>query len=285
MHFLRNILKLKPFRSREIPIASLSNTAIQADKLTLCEDVDGVRTITLNHPSKRNALSYDLLKSLQDDLHRQTSTHPLSAVVIKASGKVFSSGHNLKELTNADIAHKTFDLCSEIMIEFQEHAVPVIAQVQGLATAAGCQLVASCDIAVAAASARFATPGVSNSIFCTTPGVALARSVPCKTALYMLLTAEAITAMEALQCGLVSRVVPDEDLETETQRIVGKIKASSRPVIRLGKQSFYQQRQLPLKQAYKFGGERMVENLKYDDAQEGINAFVLKRKPNWSHRE
>ncbi|ESO08771.1 hypothetical protein HELRODRAFT_185372 [Helobdella robusta] len=272
--------------SQQLKFASPSSSSSSSDSLTSCLDDDyGIRTITLNNPRKRNALSLEMLQSLASSISKPWDN--LRIIVIKATGPVFSSGHDLKELSkerpssyHADV----IQLCSKLMNSFKDIPVPIMAQVQGLATAAGCQLVASCDIAIAAKSARFATPGINHSLFCTTPGVALGRAVPRKAALYMLFTGFQITADEALRFGLISEVVADEFLENEARRIAESISRSSKPVIKLGKKAFYQQIGLNQEAAYDLATTTMVDNLKIRDAQEGIEAFLQKRQPKWNHK-
>ncbi|XP_007933627.1 enoyl-CoA hydratase domain-containing protein 3, mitochondrial [Orycteropus afer afer] len=247
---------------------------------------DGIRNIVLSNPKKRNALSLAMLKSLQTDILHDAESKDLKVIVISAEGPVFSSGHDLKELTDergCDYHAEVFQTCSEVMMQVQSHPVPVIAMVNGLATAAGCQLVASCDIAVASDKSSFATPGVNIGLFCSTPGVALGRTVPRKVALEMLFTGEPISAKEALSHGLLSKVVPEEQLEEETMRIAKKIASMSRPVVSLGKAAFYKQLSQDLKTAYCLTSQTMVDNLGLEDGQEGIKAFIQKRKPIWSH--
>ncbi|KAL3888108.1 hypothetical protein ACJMK2_000489 [Sinanodonta woodiana] len=256
---------------------------VQPKQLVLSSEQKGIRTICLNDPQKRNALSLAMLEQLQDRLkvdHRD----PTRVIILTANGPVFSAGHDLKELTTAyghDYHQKVFHTCSLVMTMIQDLPVPVIAQVSGLATAAGCQLVASCDIAVASEKAKFATPGVNVGLFCSTPAVAVGRSVPRKVAMEMLFTGFPITAQEALQHGLVSRVVPDNHLEQETMRIAEKICETSKDVVALGKATFYAQINLERKQAYSLSEKAMVDNLALVDGQEGIKAFVEKRKPVW----
>ncbi|XP_074214218.1 enoyl-CoA hydratase domain-containing protein 3, mitochondrial isoform X1 [Camelus bactrianus] len=248
---------------------------------------DGIRSIVLSNPKKRNALSLAMLKSLQKDILHEAESQDLKVIVISAEGPVFSSGHDLKELTDEqgpDYHAEVFRTCSEVMMMIQNHPVPVIAMVNGLATAAGCQLVASCDIAVASDKSSFATPGVNIGLFCSTPGVALGRAVPRKVALEMLFTGEAMSAQEALLHGLLSRVVPEEQLEEETMRIARKVASLSRPVVSLGKAAFYRQLAQDLRTAYHLASQTMVDNLGLPDGQEGIKAFLQKRKPIWSHR-
>ncbi|XP_073445088.1 enoyl-CoA hydratase domain-containing protein 3, mitochondrial isoform X1 [Dendrobates tinctorius] len=255
-------------------------------RLTQCVQDAGVRKITLNNPQKRNALSFAMLQSLEKDILHEVDDKDLRVIVIAANGPVFSSGHNLKEFTathgkayHADV----FNTCVKLMTAIQTIPVPVIAQVNGLATAAGCQLVASCDIAVASEKSRFATPGVNVGLFCSTPAVALGRAVPRKVALEMLFTGEPISAHDALTHGLVSKVVPEDSLEAETMKIASKICQASRTVIALGKATFYKQISQSLEEAYRLTSQVMLQNLMLKDGQEGIEAFTQKRKPVWTN--
>ncbi|XP_068962489.1 enoyl-CoA hydratase domain-containing protein 3, mitochondrial-like isoform X2 [Petaurus breviceps papuanus] len=255
-------------------------------QLTICRQLDGIRTIILNNPKKRNALSLAMLKSLQNDILHDAESKDLRVIIISAEGPVFSSGHDLKELTDEqsqDYRAEVFQTCAEVMMLIQKHPVPIIAKVNGLATAAGCQLVASCDIALASEKSHFATPGVNVGLFCSTPAVALGRAVPKKVALEMLFTGEPITAQEALLHGLLSKVVPEEKLEEETMKIAQKICTSSRSVVTVGKATFYRQLTKDLKTAYHLASQAMMDNLATRDGQEGITAFIQKRKPVWSH--
>uniref|UniRef100_A0A8C0AAS6 Enoyl-CoA hydratase domain-containing protein 3, mitochondrial n=3 Tax=Bos TaxID=9903 RepID=A0A8C0AAS6_BOSMU len=244
------------------------------------------RNIVLSDPKRRNALSLAMLKSLQSDILHEAESQDLKVIIISAEGPVFSSGHDLKELTDEqgpDYHAEVFQTCSEVMMLIQNHPVPIIAMVNGLATAAGCQLVASCDIAVASDKSSFATPGVNIGVFCSTPAVALGRAVPRKVALEMLFTGEPISAQEALLHGLLSRVVPEERLEEETMRIARKVASLSRSVLSLGKAAFYRQLAQDLRTAYHLTSQTMVDNLGLPDGQEGVKAFLQKRKPVWSH--
>ncbi|NXN17253.1 ECHD3 protein, partial [Indicator maculatus] len=244
------------------------------------------RNIILSNPRKRNALSLSMLQSLKEDLLHDVKSKDLRVIVISAEGPVFCSGHDLKELASEDdVKHhsQVFEICAEVMTLIQKLPVPVIAKVNGLATAAGCQLVASCDIAVASANSQFATPGVNIGLFCSTPAVALGRSLPRKVALEMLFTGEPLSAQEALMHGLVSKVVPEDKLEEETMKISRKICESSKSVLALGKATFYRQITQDLNTAYKMTTQVMVDNLTLRDGQEGIEAFIQKRKPVWSH--
>uniref|UniRef100_A0A0P6JE72 Enoyl-CoA hydratase domain-containing protein 3, mitochondrial n=1 Tax=Heterocephalus glaber TaxID=10181 RepID=A0A0P6JE72_HETGA len=254
--------------------------------LTSTRQQDGIRRIVLSNPKKRNALSLAMLKSLQNDILHEAESKDLKVIIISAEGPVFSSGHDLKELTEEqgrDYHTEIFQTCSKVMMLIRNHPVPIIAMVNGLATAAGCQLVASCDIAVASDKSSFATPGVNVGLFCSTPGVALGRAVPRKVALEMLFTGEPISAQEAMLHGLLTKVVPEEQLEEETMKIAKKIASVSRPVVSLGKATFYKQLSQDLRTAYSLTSKVMVDNLAMQEGQEGIKAFMQKRKPTWSH--
>ncbi|KAM9495655.1 enoyl-CoA hydratase domain-containing protein 3, mitochondrial [Clarias gariepinus] len=254
--------------------------------LTIRQQEDGIRRIILNDPKKRNALSLALLTSLQENILTGIDDKDLRVIIISAQGLVFSSGHDLKELTSAqgrDYHTRVFSVCSEVMSLIQDLPVPVIAMVNGIATAAGCQLVASCDIAVATDKSSFATPGVNVGLFCSTPGVAIGRAVPRKIAMEMLFTGRPITAQEALLHGLVSKVVPEECLEEETLAIARRICESSRPVVALGKAAFQRQMAQGRDAAYATAAAVMVDNLALRDGQEGIRAFLEKRRPLWTN--
>ncbi|XP_056133317.1 enoyl-CoA hydratase domain-containing protein 3, mitochondrial [Lampris incognitus] len=268
--------------------ALLSGTRVYAETrpepLTIRQQNHGIRRIVLNNPGKRNALSLSMLQSLRDDLLADPST--LRVIIISANGPVFSSGHDLKELTSAQgREHHTqvFQTCSEVMTLIQDMPVPVIAMVNGVATAAGCQLVASCDIAVVTDKSTFATPGVNVGLFCSTPAVAIGRAVPRKVAMEMLFTGAPISAHDALLHGLVSKVVPEERLEEETLAIAQRVCQASRPVVALGKATFQRQMAQGRDAAYAMASKVMVDNLALRDGQEGIRAFIDKRKPVWSH--
>jgi enoyl-CoA hydratase/carnithine racemase len=250
---------------------------------------DGVLTLTMNRPEARNALSESLMRALQLSLDEAVDDTAVKVIVIAANGPAFSSGHDLKELS----AHRSdpdkgltyyrslFAQCSHLMLSIANHPKPVIAQVHSVATAAGCQLVASCDLAVASSEARFATPGVNIGLFCSTPMVALSRAVPRKAAMEMLLTGEAVSADEAKRLGLVNRVVPSGELEKETQALARFIAAKPTRTLKWGKQAFQHQLELGLSNAYDYVGEVMVQNMLHAEAIEGIGAFMDKRLPKW----
>jgi enoyl-CoA hydratase/carnithine racemase len=251
--------------------------------LTLnCEGPTAI--VTLNRPERRNALSLGLMLELigcLDEIGRASETR---AVILAAAGKVFCSGHDLSEMTGRGIGdyRRIFDVCSDLMMKVHAIPQPVIAQVQGIATAAGCQLVAACDLAVAAEGAAFATPGVKIGLFCTTPMVELTRAIGRKRALEMLLTGELVDARTAADWGLINQVVPAADLETATRQLAAKVAAASSLVVAIGKQAFYTQIDLDQPKAYAYAKEVMSMNALAADAQEGIGAFLGKRAPCWS---
>lgn len=256
--------------------------------LTRVTREEGVEHITLAHPKTRNALSLDMMLQLTEDLARAGADRGVRAIVLRGEGKVFSSGHNLKEMTvETGYEHhkKIFDTCEQMMRLVGQVPVPVIGLVTGHAAAAGCQLIASCDMVIAGPGAQFSTPGASVGLFCHTPGIPLARRVPRSVSGYMLLTGLPIGAEEAVQAGLVSRLLPEDQLEEEVARICAAICSKPRGVIALGKRFYQQQVELPLSAAYPAGGDVMVENLWYKDAQEGIQAFKEKRSPVFSHSD
>jgi enoyl-CoA hydratase/carnithine racemase len=245
-----------------------------------------VAIVTLNRPNRRNALSLGLMRELLDCLGRIGEERGLRAVILAAAGKVYSSGHDLSELVGRDINdyRQIFDVCAELMMRIQSIPQPVIAEVQGVATAAGCQLVATCDLVVAAEEASFATPGVKIGIFCTTPMVALSRAVGSKRALQMLLTGDPIDARTAAEWGLVNSVVPAGELRRETRKLAARIALASPVTVGIGKQAFYTQIDLDQPKAYAYAKEVMAMNAMAADAQEGISAFLGKRAANWTGR-
>ena len=251
--------------------------------LVMSERIDGVAILTLNHPAKRNPLSRAMLAALKEQFDRIAADDAVRAVVICAAGPAFSAGHDLREMAGAsEEEHRAlFALCSDVMEAIRTLPKPVIAEVQGIATAGGCQLVATCDLVVASENATFATPGVKIGLFCTTPAVPLVRVVPTKKAMEMLLTGEPITAQEAERIGLVNRVVPADRLHEETMRLARQIISASSNTLAVGKRAFYQQLPLDFPAAYQFASGVMVENALAADAQEGIRAFLEKRPPQW----
>ncbi len=245
-----------------------------------------IAVVTLHRPQRRNALSLALMQELIDCLEAIGGRRDLRAVILAAAGDVFSSGHDLSEMVGRDISEyrHLFDVCTELMTKLQSIPQPVIAEVQGIATAAGCQLVATCDLAIAAEEAAFATPGVRIGLFCTTPMVALSRAVGRKRALEMLLTGEPIDAHRAADWGLVNRVVARDELRAETRRLADRIAEASDLVVALGKQAYYTQIDLDQPKAYAYAKEVMSMNSLAHDAQEGISSFLEKRAPCWTGR-
>jgi enoyl-CoA hydratase/carnithine racemase len=243
-----------------------------------------VAILTLNRPERRNALSLELMLELIAALDRIGREREHRAVILAAAGKVFSSGHDLTQMTGRDINEyrRIFDVCTELMEKIQAIPQPVIAEVQGIATAAGCQLVAACDLAVAAEEAKFATPGVRIGLFCTTPMVALTRAIGRKRAMQMLLTGEFVDAATAAEWGLVNQVVPAAELQAASRRLAQKVVEASSLVVAIGKQAFYTQIDLDQPKAYAYAKEVMSMNAMAADAQEGISAFLGKRSACWS---
>lgn len=242
-----------------------------------------IALLTLNRPQRRNALSLALMRELLDCLGEIENRRDLRVVILAANGKVFSSGHDLSEMVGREISeYRTlFEVCTELMEKLQSIPQPVIAAVQGIATAAGCQLVATCDLAIASEQAAFATPGVKIGLFCTTPMVALSRVVGRKRALEMLMTGELIDAHRAADWGLVNRVVAADKLQAETRQLAARIAEASDMVVALGKQAYYRQIDLDQKKAYVYAKDVMSMNALALDAQEGISAFLEKRTPRW----
>jgi len=255
----------------------------QAQPQISMEKRETAALLTLNLPDQRNPLSLSMMRDLRDRLFEIGEDHEIRVVVIKGEGKVFSSGHNLKEMTDRSLEEQRelFDVCSQMMQAVQQIPQPVIAQVHGVAAAAGCQLVATCDLAVAADTTLFLTPGVRIGLFCSTPMVALSRSVGRKRAMEMLLTGEPIDAATAVDWGLVNRAVPQEELEGEVWDLVSKLSKWSPMTIGVGKQAFYAQVDVPQAEAYTLMSETMATNAMALDAQEGITAFLDKRQPVW----
>jgi enoyl-CoA hydratase/carnithine racemase len=260
------------------------NAASSATSLLLTETKGEVLHLILNRPEKRNALSLELLRALEAALTKVAADNQVRAVVMAARGPVFCSGHDLGEMVGGTEAryHELFALCSRVMQQLRRLPQPVIARVQGMATAAGCQLVAACDLAVAAEPATFATPGVKIGLFCTTPMVPLVRAIPAKPALEMLLTGKPISAQRACELGLVNRVTAPNDLDAAVQEFVDAILASSPLTVRLGKAAFYDQLALDEQTAYERATCVMTDNALRADAQEGIQAFLQKRRPTWT---
>ena len=253
----------------------------------LKEDGAKVRTLTLNRPKQYNPLSADMLTALQTELETVAGDESVRLVVLAAEGKAFCAGHDLKQMrANRDNDHyqNLFKQCSHLMQTIVCLPQPVIARVQGIATAAGCQLVASCDLAVASEQARFAVSGINVGLFCSTPGVALSRNVLRKHAFDMLITGRFIDATTAVNYGLINAAVPEAELDTAIANYVDAICSKSAVAVRTGKQMFQQQLEQTLEAAYDYAGDVMACNMMAEDAAEGIDAFIAKREPQWRHR-
>ncbi|MBI1788117.1 MAG: enoyl-CoA hydratase [Acidobacteria bacterium] len=251
----------------------------------LLRSIEGpIGLITLNRPDRRNALSLELMRELIACLDEFGADSAIRAVILAGNGKIFCSGHDLSEMVGRTVNdyRRIFDVCTELMTKIQSIPQPVIAQVHGIATAAGCQLVATCDLAVASDQAAFATPGVKIGLFCTTPMVALSRAVGRKRALEMLLTGKLVDAVTAAEWGLVNRVAPADQLEAEARRLACQIAEASSFTVALGKQAYYAQIDLDQAKAYAYAKEVMTMNSLAHDAQEGISAFLEKRAACWT---
>ncbi len=268
-----------------------SNPA-QTDKhrsILITERKGTIAFLTLNRPEARNSLSVAMLDALQDSFEKLSADQDIKVIILKANGPGFCAGHDLKEMTEARqnpdrgraFFEQTMQACSSVMQSIVNCPKPVIAAIDGIATAAGCQLVASCDLAIASDQARFATPGVHIGLFCSTPMVALSRNISRKQAMEMLLTGEMISAQKALQWGLVNQVVASSSLESETVSWAEKIAQKPASTVKIGKQAFYHQSEMGLSDAYDYAASVMVENMLNKDAEEGIEAFVEKRTPKW----
>ena len=244
---------------------------------------DEIAIVRLNNPQKRNVLSRAALGQLIEQFERVEAHGQFKCAILASNGPVFSAGHDLREIVDGSDAERAslFALCTQAMMSIRQLSMPVIAQVQGLATAAGCQLVATCDLVVAAESASFATPGIKIGLFCSTPAVALSRAVPAKKAMEMLLTAEPLPAREAERIGLVNRVVPDDELTESTLALARQIAAASPYTLGLGKRAFYEQQGLTTELAYQVTEQIMIENARAPDAIEGMKAFLERRPPRW----
>jgi enoyl-CoA hydratase/carnithine racemase len=262
---------------------NIETTAAEAPLFSRTQD--GVAWLTMNRPKARNALSMGLMVALDEALAAAGADRSVHVVVIDGAGPAFCAGHDLREL-RADPTRAayeaTFDQCAKLMTRIVRLPKPVIARVHGVATAAGCQLVASCDLAVAADNARFATPGVNIGLFCSTPMVALSRNVGRKAAMEMLLTGDLISAERAREIGLINRMVPEAELDAAVSALAALIAAKSPHVLAIGKEAFYRQAEMDLDAAYRYAAETMTRNMLARDAAEGIDAFLEKRKPIWS---
>ncbi|MFG1489156.1 enoyl-CoA hydratase [Oceanospirillum sp. HFRX-1_2] len=258
-----------------------------SDLLVIRDDRAGVCYLTLNRPKAYNALSLGCMQALINELDAVSEDKSIKAVVISGSGKGFCAGHDLREMKEGateDFYQKTFSTCAELMAKVQAIPQPVIAKVHGIATAAGCQLVATCDLAYAASDSRFATPGVNIGLFCSTPMVALTRAVHPKQAMAMLLTGEMVSADKAEKVGLINEAVAPDQLDTRVEQIAQLIAAKSSYTLKVGKEAFYQQREMSQRDAYNYCSQVMTENMLAYDAQEGVDAFLNKRSPCWQGR-
>lgn len=258
--------------------------------LLLREDRDAVAHLTLNAPDRLNALSEGMIDALQDAFDGLAGDSSIRAIILKGAGSAFCAGHDLKEMTahrdapdgGAEAFGELFNRCAAMMQTIQHLPQPVIARVHGIATAAGCQLVASCDLAIADKIARFGVNGVNIGLFCSTPMVALSRNMPRKRVFEMLSTGDFITAPQAVELGLVNRAVATRELDATVNKLAERIAAKLGSAVKIGKQAFYEQLEMPLDQAYAFTGQVMVENMLDKDTREGIDAFLDKRDPNWT---
>ena len=259
------------------------------DAILLRDDNKGVATLTLNSPKSLNALSDAMLAALQSQFDALADDRSIRAIILKGEGKAFCAGHDLKEMTAGRQAEDggaayfadLFSRCATMMQTILRLPQPVIAQVHGIATAAGCQLVATCDMAIAAEGTRFGVNGVNIGLFCSTPMVALSRNIPRKQAFHMLTTGQFIDAQRAEQLGLINSSVPHDQLDAATRDLANSVAAKLASAVKIGKQAYYAQLQMPLDQAYAFTGQVMVENLLNRETKEGIAAFIEKRDPNW----
>lgn len=266
---------------------TMTQAATIDDPILLRNDRDGVATLTLNRPKQYNVLSEAMLAALQTELDRLAADTSIRVVVLAANGKAFCAGHDLKEMRSKpqqEYYSALFNQCSRMMLTIHRLPQPVIARVHGIATAAGCQLVAACDLAVTTDSAKFATSGINAGLFCATPAVPVSRNVPRKQAMEMLLTGNFIDAQTALQWGLVNRVVTAEELDTAVDELVQAILSKSFVAVSTGKQMFYKQLEMGLSDAYQYASEVMACNMMAEDAGEGIDAFIQKRPAVWNHR-
>jgi enoyl-CoA hydratase/carnithine racemase len=252
-------------------------------------DTDAVACLTMNAPERLNALSDEMLAALQAEFDALREDRSIRAVVISGAGKGFCAGHDIAQMTAGRQAEdggkayfqSLFSRCAQVMLSIRDLPQPVIAQVHGIATAAGCQLVASCDLAIAATGTRFGVNGVDVGLFCSTPMVALSRNIPRKQAFEMLTTGSFMTADRAADMGLINRAVPQEDLQSEVNELAKTLTKKLGAVLKIGKHAFYEQLQMPLDQAYAYTGDVIVENLLYRDTIEGMAAFLEKRAPDW----
>lgn len=259
----------------------------QTEPIVLRQDGDGITTLTLNRPKQFNAMSEEVLAALQHELDAIAQDSTVRVVILAANGKAFCAGHDFKQMRanpNKAYYNQLFDQCSRMMMSINKLPQPVIARVQGIATAAGCQLVAACDLAVAVDTARFATSGIRFGLFCSTPAVAVSRNLSRKHAMEMLLTGEFIDAKTAVSQGLINRAVPADQLDSTIAEFVDAILSKSAVAISMGKEMFYKQGEMGMAEAYHYASEVMACNMMADDALEGIDAFMEKRAPVWTHQ-
>ena len=250
---------------------------------------DNILRVTLNNPSTQNTLSLDMIRRLQTVFENADKNHDIKVIILASSGKIFCAGHNLKEINNhrsdpdkgLDFFTILINSCSNLMLKIIHNSKPVIAEVNGVATAAGCQLVASCDLAYASTNAKFATPGVNIGLFCSTPMVALSRAVKNKHSMEMLLTGDLIKAEKAIEIGLINNIFINKDLTKEVNLIAELISKKSSLTLKVGKKAFYEQSGMKIVEAYKYASEVMIKNMMEVESEEGISAFIEKRKPNW----
>ncbi|MBT4774074.1 MAG: enoyl-CoA hydratase [Rhodospirillaceae bacterium] len=269
-----------PLKPAEKPTANTAPFVIRTDN----DGADGVTTLSLNRPDELNALSEGMLATLQLELDDIADDRSVRVVVLEGAGRAFCAGHNLKQMrANYSLAYQQelFATCSKMMQSVLRLPQPVIAKVRGLATAAGCQLVATCDLAVAADDAKLATSGINVGLFCSTPGVAVGRAVPRKHAMDLLLTGDFLEAPRAAEIGLINRAVPDDRLDEDVAELAAKLARKSAHALALGKQAFYRQLEMGITDAYAFAGDEMARNMMDRDAAEGIDAFIEKRDPEW----
>ena len=257
------------------------------EPLVLREDKEGIAYLTLNRPNQFNALSEELLETLQNELEQIAGDRSVRVVVLAGNGRAFCAGHDLKQMrtqSERDYFQQLFNKCGEVMTAITRLPQPVIARVHGIATAAGCQLVASCDLAIAEEGARFAVSGINVGLFCGTPSIPLSRNVGRKQAMEMLLTGGFISAQEAASEGLINRTAPLDQLDAEVEKLARTICGKSAASIALGKSMYYKQLEMGVDQAYQFAAEAMADNMMFEDVGEGIDAFTEKRPPNWKDR-
>jgi enoyl-CoA hydratase/carnithine racemase len=265
-------------------LLGINMTSQESPLLIRSDDERGVTTLTLNRPAAFNALSEDLLTALQCELDDLSKNQKVRVVVLAATGKAFCAGHDLREMRAApsmDYYQKLFAQCGQMMMSIQRLQVPVIAKVQGIATAAGCQLVAQCDLAVASADSKFAVSGVNLGLFCATPSVALSRNLSRKAAFEMLVTGDFLSAQEALSQGLINKIADPAELDAAVETLVAKILTKPPVALSMGKELFYMQLETGIEKAYEYAAQTMACNMMDNAALEGVQAFIDKRKPNW----